>query len=105
MKPHTYSFVLALPLLLATHALAQQQSFKIDPQSSEVAFTLGDVLHRATMARTGCDSIGFCPLSRHGACTAAGPPDFRGFRLLLVVKFRCGASAFATAIFPGFEPQ
>lgn len=45
MKLHTYSFVLALPLLLTSHALAQQQSFKIDPQSSEVAFTLGDVLH------------------------------------------------------------
>ena len=45
MKPHTYSFVLALPLLLTSHALAQQQSFKIDPQSSEVAFNLGDVLH------------------------------------------------------------
>jgi polyisoprenoid-binding protein YceI len=45
MKLHTYSFVLALPLLQATHALAQQQRFKIDPQSSEVAFTLGDVLH------------------------------------------------------------
>lgn len=40
MKLYTCSFV-----LLATHALAQQQSFKIDPQSSEVAFTLGDVLH------------------------------------------------------------
>ena len=45
MKLHTHSFVLALPLLLATRAIAQQQSFKIDPQSSEVAFTLGDVLH------------------------------------------------------------
>lgn len=38
-------FLPALPLFLATHALAQQQSFKVDPQSSEVAFNLGDVLH------------------------------------------------------------
>ncbi|MGA2877593.1 MAG: YceI family protein [Bryobacteraceae bacterium] len=38
-------FLSALPLFLATHALAQQQSFKIDPQSSEVAFSLSDVLH------------------------------------------------------------
>ena len=45
MKRFAPFLVPALPLLLATHALAQQQSFKIDPQSSEVAFTLGDVLH------------------------------------------------------------
>jgi polyisoprenoid-binding protein YceI len=45
MKLHTYSSILALPFLSASCALAQQQSFKIDPQLSEVAFTLGDVLH------------------------------------------------------------
>lgn len=38
-------FLQVLLLFLATHALAQPQSFKIDPQSSEVAFSLSDVLH------------------------------------------------------------
>jgi polyisoprenoid-binding protein YceI len=45
MKKHIYLFLTALPLLLPSHALAQQRSFSIDLQSSEVAFNLGDVLH------------------------------------------------------------
>jgi polyisoprenoid-binding protein YceI len=45
MKKFTSSFLLALPLFLASGAFAQQQTFKIDPQASQVAFTLADVLH------------------------------------------------------------
>jgi polyisoprenoid-binding protein YceI len=45
MKKHICLFLTALPLLLPSHALAQQRSFSIDLQSSEVAFNLGDVLH------------------------------------------------------------
>lgn len=45
MRKHFRLFLTTLPLLLAFNALAQQQTFKIDPQTSEVAFSLGDVLH------------------------------------------------------------
>jgi polyisoprenoid-binding protein YceI len=45
MKTTTPSLLLALPLLLASSALAQHQTFNVDPQSSTVAFSLGDVLH------------------------------------------------------------
>ena len=45
MKKAIPSFLLALPLLLASGAFGQQQTFKIDPQASQVGFTLGDVLH------------------------------------------------------------
>ncbi len=38
-------FLLTLPLVLASNALAQVQAFSVDTQSSEVAFSLGDVLH------------------------------------------------------------
>ena len=45
MKKAIPSFLLALPLFLASGASGQQQTFKIDPHASQVAFTLGDVLH------------------------------------------------------------
>jgi polyisoprenoid-binding protein YceI len=36
---------LMLPLLLVSSALGQHQTFTITPESSDVSFTLGDVLH------------------------------------------------------------
>jgi len=39
------SFLFVLPLFLASDAFGQQESFKIDPQASQVAFPLGDILH------------------------------------------------------------
>lgn len=43
---NTVSFrLLALSLFFLTTAVAQQQTLKIEPQSSIVAFSLGDVLH------------------------------------------------------------
>jgi len=38
--------VLALPVFFLTTAAAQQQTLKVEPQSSVVAFSLGDVLHQ-----------------------------------------------------------
>ena len=45
MKKAIPSLLLALPFLLAAGAFGQQQAFKIDPQASQVLFTLRDVLH------------------------------------------------------------
>ena len=45
MKKAIPSFLLALPLFVASGAFGQQQTFKIDPQASQVAFSLGDILH------------------------------------------------------------
>ncbi len=45
MKIIPSSLVLALPLFLAPNAFAQHQTLRVDPASSAVAFTLGDVLH------------------------------------------------------------
>jgi polyisoprenoid-binding protein YceI len=41
MKAFTRSLLATLPFLCATFALAQQQAFNINPDSSEVKFTLG----------------------------------------------------------------
>ncbi len=45
MKTIAASLLMTLPLLLAPSASAQHQTFNVDPASSGVAFTLGDVLH------------------------------------------------------------
>ncbi|MHB1020854.1 MAG: YceI family protein [Acidobacteriaceae bacterium] len=45
MKSIVLSFLLALPLTLVPNALAQNEVFNIDSNASQVAFTLGDVLH------------------------------------------------------------
>jgi polyisoprenoid-binding protein YceI len=45
MKPFAPSFLLALPLLFASHALAQHETFTISPDASGVAFTLGGSDH------------------------------------------------------------
>jgi polyisoprenoid-binding protein YceI len=45
MKKAIPSFLVALPLFLTSGAFGQQQTFKIDPQASQVAFSLGDILH------------------------------------------------------------
>lgn len=41
----TLTLTLALPLLFVSAATAQQQTLKVDAQASQIAFSLGDVLH------------------------------------------------------------
>jgi polyisoprenoid-binding protein YceI len=45
MKSRIYSFLLAFPVLFASFAQAQQQTFTINPDSSNVGFTLGGSDH------------------------------------------------------------
>ncbi len=45
MKKHLLIIILALSPLAGMRAFAQQQVFTVDPQASQLAFTLGDVLH------------------------------------------------------------
>jgi len=45
MKRTHPAFLLVLPLIFASNAFAQHQSFTVDPQASEVAFTLGGSDH------------------------------------------------------------
>jgi hypothetical protein len=42
MKRSYPAFLLVLSLIFASNALAQHQSFIVDPQASHVAFTLSD---------------------------------------------------------------
>lgn len=45
MKTIASSLILASALLFAGSAFAQSQTFKVDPGSSQILFSLGDVLH------------------------------------------------------------
>ncbi len=45
MKTTIPSLLLTIPLLFVSSALAQRQTFTVDPGSSAVNFSLGDVLH------------------------------------------------------------
>ena len=45
MKAFATTFCAGLFLCTVSVALAQQQAFTVDPQASQVAFSLGDVLH------------------------------------------------------------
>jgi polyisoprenoid-binding protein YceI len=45
MKPYAPALLFAIPLALASGASAQHQTFKVDPDASQVAFTLGGSGH------------------------------------------------------------
>ena len=45
MKPHAPALLLAIPLALRLCALAQHQTFKVNPEPSQVAFSLGGNTH------------------------------------------------------------
>jgi polyisoprenoid-binding protein YceI len=45
MKPHAPALLFAIPLALVSGAFAQHQTFRVNPDSSQVTFTLGGNTH------------------------------------------------------------